>query len=272
MQQLSSFNPQAIFSDIDGTLLTSEHVVSPLTRSAIHTLTDRDILFAISSARSPSGIRPIIEKNNFRCCTIAFSGALILDENENILFEKGMPVSTASKIIDVIEKDCPHVTWNLFTANDWIVKNRQDPLVIREENVVETASREGSVSSLPSTATVDKILCMCAPEYMPQAETHLHKCFPELSIAKSSDSLLEIMTDGVNKAAAVKYLCELRKIPLSRTMAFGDNYNDLEMLETVECGFLMGNAPSELQKHFSFITKTNDQDGIFLALKEFGIL
>ena len=46
----------------------------------------------------------------------------------------------------------------------------------------------------------------------------------------------------------------------------------LEMLETVECGVLMGNAPSELQKHFSFITKTNAQDGIFLALKEFGIL
>ena len=51
-----------IFSDIDGTLLTSEHVVSPLTSSAIHTLTDQGVLFTISSARSPSGIRPIIKK------------------------------------------------------------------------------------------------------------------------------------------------------------------------------------------------------------------
>ena len=41
MKPLSSFKPQAVFSDIDGTLLTSEHVVSPLTSSAIHTLTDR---------------------------------------------------------------------------------------------------------------------------------------------------------------------------------------------------------------------------------------
>ena len=40
MKPLSSFKPQAVFSDIDGTLLTSEHVVSPLTSSAIHTLTD----------------------------------------------------------------------------------------------------------------------------------------------------------------------------------------------------------------------------------------
>ena len=59
MKPLSSFKPQAVFSDIDGTLLTSEHVVSPLTSSAIHTLTDQGVLFTISSARSPSGIRPV---------------------------------------------------------------------------------------------------------------------------------------------------------------------------------------------------------------------
>lgn len=272
MKPLSSFKPQAVFSDIDGTLLTSEHVVSPLTRSAIHTLTDQGVLFTISSARSPSGIRPIIKKNNFCCCTIAFSGALILDEDQNILYEKGMALSDASKIIDVIEKKCPHVTWNVFTSEDWIVKDRTDPHVIHEETVVETTSREGSLYSLPATAMVNKILCMCDPGYMPQSETLLRKYFPELSIARSSDSLLEIMADGVNKAEAVKYLCELRKIPLSNTIAFGDNYNDLEMLEAAGRGVLMGNAPSDLQKHFSFVTKSNDQDGIFQALKEFGIL
>ena len=119
---------------------------------------------------------------------------------------------------------------------------------------------------------VDKILCMCDSEYMSPSETLLRKYFPELSIARSSDSLLEIMAGGINKAEAVRYLCDLRKIPLTSTIAFGDNYNDLEMLEAVGCGVLMGNAPSELQKHFSFVTKSNDQDGIFQAFKELGVL
>lgn len=272
MKLLSSFKPQAVFSDIDGTLLTSEHVVSPLTSSAIHTLTDQGVLFTISSARSPSGIRPIIKKNDFHCCTIAFSGALILDEDQNILYEKGITISDASKIIDVIEKKCPHVTWNVFTPKDWIVKDRTDPHVIHEETVVETISMEGSLHSLSDTVKVNKILCMCDPEYMSPSETLLLKHFPELSIARSSDSLLEIMAGGVNKAEAVKYLCDLRKIPLTSTIAFGDNYNDLEMLDVVGCGVLMGNAPSELQKHFSFVTKSNDQDGIFQAFKELGVL
>lgn len=272
MKPSSSFKPQAVFSDIDGTLLTSEHVISPLTSSAIHTLTDQGVLFTISSARSPSGIRPIIEKNNFHCCTIAFSGALILDEDQNILYEKGITISDASKIIDVIEKKCPHVTWNVFTAEDWIVKDRTDPHVIHEETVVETISMEGSLHSLSDTVMIDKILCMCDPEYMSSSETLLRKYFPKLSITRSSDSLLEIMAGGINKAKAVKYLCDLRKIPLSSTIAFGDNYNDLEMLEAVGYGVLMGNAPSELQKHFSFVTKSNDQDGIFQAFKELGVL
>lgn len=272
MKPSSSFKPQAVFSDIDGTLLTSEHVISPLTSSAIHTLTDQGVLFTISSARSPSGIRPIIEKNNFHCCTIAFSGALILDEDQNILYEKGITISDASKIIDVIEKKCPHVTWNVFTAEDWIVKDRTDPHVIHEETVVETISMEGSLHSLSDTVMIDKILCMCDPEYMSSSETLLRKYFPKLSIARSSDSLLEIMAGGINKAEAVKYLCDLRKIPLYSTIAFGDNYNDLEMLEAVGYGVLMGNAPSELQKHFSFVTKSNDQDGIFQAFKELGVL
>ena len=228
MKPLSSFKPQAVFSDIDGTLLTSEHVVSPLTSSAIHT--------------------------------------------QNILYEKGISISDASKIIDVIEKKCPHVTWNVFTSEDWIVKDRTDPHVIHEETVVETISMEGSLHSLSDTVKVNKILCMCDPEYMSPSETLLRKYFPELSIARSSDSLLEIMAGGVNKAEAVKYLCDLRKIPLTSTIAFGDNYNDLEMLEAVGYGVLMGNAPSELQKHFSFVTKSNDQDGIFQAFKELGVL
>lgn len=93
-----------------------------------------------------------------------------------------------------------------------------------------------------------------------------------ISLLRIQLILLEIMASGINKAEAVKYLCNLRKIPLTSTIAFGDNYNDLEILETVEHGFLMRNAPSELQKRFSFVTKSNDQNGIFQALKEFEVL
>ena len=69
-------------------------------------------------------------------------------------------------------------------------KDRTDPHVIHEETVVETTSIEDPFSLSSDTLMVDKILCMCDSEYMSPSETLLRKYFPELSIARSSDSLL----------------------------------------------------------------------------------
>ena len=74
--------PKIIFSDVDGTLLNNSHKVLPGTVYAIRELKKKGIPFVIISARSPSGIRPILEENNFTCPMISYSGALILDENE----------------------------------------------------------------------------------------------------------------------------------------------------------------------------------------------
>ena len=85
-----------VFSDIDGTLLTSEHKLSKNTLFAINKLQEKNIDFVIISARSPSGIYPILLKNNFSCPIISYSGALILDKDKNVLYHKGMNKEVSS--------------------------------------------------------------------------------------------------------------------------------------------------------------------------------
>lgn len=71
---------KAVFSDFDGTLLTSDHRISPKTLDAIQRITKQGIPFIPISARSPLGIWPyakLIENYNI---IVAFSGALILDK------------------------------------------------------------------------------------------------------------------------------------------------------------------------------------------------
>lgn len=70
----------------------------------------------------------------------------------------------------------------------------------------------------------------------------------------------------------VKILCDLWDVPVEKAIAFGDNYNDVEMLETVGAPFLMGNAPEELKTRFTNITDTNNQDGIYKGLLKAGLL
>ena len=95
--------PQIVFSDVDGTLLDSRHKVLPGTVLAIHELQKNGIPFVIISARSPSGIRPILRDNGFTCPMICYSGALILDEEEKVLYSEGFSRDVAGKMIQFIE-------------------------------------------------------------------------------------------------------------------------------------------------------------------------
>lgn len=261
-----------VFSDVDGTLLNSKHELLPRTRSSIKLLQEQGIPFVIISARSPSGIYPIQEAYDFRSPIISYSGALILDENRTVLYSRGMSHAIASQVIAFIEENQFDCSWNIYSGDRWIVKNKQDPRVIREETIVHAESAEGTIGLLSDQEEIGKILCMCNPDKTLAIERKLKEAFPMLSIVKSSDILIEIMQQGITKSSAVKELCKLWKIPLEQAVAFGDHYNDVEMLETVGMPFLMGNAPQELKERFANVTAGNDEDGIYQGLVKAGLV
>lgn len=264
---------KAVFSDIDGTLLTSEHIVSTATIEAIASLQDKNIPFVIISSRSASCIYPILEKHHFQCPIVACGGAWIEDMNGRILSNEGMSKQTAATVIEFMTEKKFDLAWGIYSGKNWITNDRTDARILHEESVVEVESVEGTVALLPEDAVVNKILCMCNPACILQIEEDLKKAFPILSIVKSSNYLLEIMPAGMNKAKGIRKFCELFSIAIEDSVAFGDNYNDLEMLYTVGCGILMGNAPVAILETFpGKVTLDNNHDGIPVALKDLGLI
>lgn len=260
-----------VFSDIDGTLLNSKHRISLKTEIAIKKLEEKAIPFVIVSARSPSGIYPILNRYQLHCPIISYSGALILNANHDVLYHKGIEKDEARKILQYIEERQFDLSWCLYSFDEWVVKSRNDPRIMREENIVEATSIEGTIESI-SSSIVHKILCICNPDKILEIEEDLKKQFPQFSIVKSSPILLEIMQTGITKATAIQEFCKIENYSLEDTIAFGDNYNDVEMLNEVHYGFLMGNAPSELKKKFSLITLDHNHDGIAAALIKLHII
>ena len=175
-------------------------------------------------------------------------------------------------MISYIEVHSLARSWNIYSKDTWIVKDRSEPRVLREEGIVKASAVEGTLDMLGQDAQVNKILCMCEPTQILGIERALNAAFPALSIARSSDILLEIMQKGVTKGRAIARLCGLWDIPLEAAVAFGDHYNDVEMLRAVGLPFLMGNAPNELKKQFSNIALDNDQEGIYNALLQAGLI
>lgn len=260
-----------VFSDIDGTLLHSDHQMSVATKEAILSLQAKDIPFVIVSARSPSGIYPILKKNDFTCAIIAYSGGLILNEAHQVIASQGFAISYAKEMIAFMKEQGFDLTANIYSGDDWIVEKR-DERVLREEHIVEAKARVASFDDLNDDMSVNKILCMCNPDYTNDIEKALKERFKDVVISKSSDILIEINALGITKAHAVEMLCDYYHCPIDQAIAFGDNYNDLSMLEAVGHPYLMANAPQALLEKLPTHTLSNDEDGLVYALKQLQLI
>lgn len=259
---------QIIFSDIDGTLLNQEHQVTPATARAIKACVDKGLYFVPVSARMPEAIRPIIDEIGIPSPIIAYNGALIQAQDGTVVDSKIMAMTEVLSVCHTIEKLGQDLAWNIYSYKAWYSSQQAHNLVHNEEVVVGLKSQIADLDQLASLKEAHKVLVMCPPERTEQVLQALKEDYPDLSIAKSLPHLIEVMATGIDKGQAVKALADYYYVPISETMAFGDNYNDLEMLETVGQGILMGNAPQALQERIGKVTLDHNHDGIAQVLEK----
>ncbi|MDU4451843.1 MAG: Cof-type HAD-IIB family hydrolase [Haemophilus parainfluenzae] len=225
---------KAVFSDFDGTLLTSDHRISPKTLDAIQRITKQGIPFTPISARSPLGIWPyakLIENYNI---IVAFSGALILDKNATPIYSVQIDPADIQAINQVLA-DHPALGVNYYTYDDCVARDLDNKWVIYERSVTGIILKEK---------------------------------FPYLSICRSHANFLEVMHKSATKGNAVRFLEDYFHVKMEECVAFGDNFNDLDMLESVGLGVAMGNAPDEIKQAANRVTTSHNDDGIALILNE----
>jgi 5-amino-6-(5-phospho-D-ribitylamino)uracil phosphatase len=83
---------------------------------------------------------------------------------------------------------------------------------------------------------------------------------------------IEINHHSIHKAHGLRQVCLRYEHDMMQVMAFGNETNDIEMIQEAGIGVAMGNAVSELKDRADFISKSNDENGIIFALQQFGII
>ncbi|AUW95785.1 Cof-type HAD-IIB family hydrolase [Streptococcus pluranimalium] len=257
-----------IFSDVDGTLINDDLEVTPRTRKVLSVAVDEGILFVPVSARMPEAIKPIIADFLPKTPIISYNGAFIQDENGHKINSSPMPVAVGVAICRYLENKHPKVAWNVYSGEEWLSQNRENKWIKREEEVVAIASQEADITKISELSEIHKLLLMGDPEEILTVEAILKEAYPELSIAKSYPYYLEIMASGIQKGSAILRLLDYYGIDVTETLAFGDNYNDLDMLETVGQGYVMANGPEAVRQKIGKVTSDNNSDGIAEVLEE----
>ena len=253
-----------VFSDIDGTFLNNSHQVTAKTQQAVKSLITQNIKFVLVSARMPEAIYPITDKIGVKIPIISYSGAFVLTEGQEILHDVTIDTISTKNVLEEIANKYPDVTVNYYAGRHWFVKDVKDKRVIREMNITSAAAENADFNELiNNNIAPNKILVMSEPPTCQKMELELGKTFKNLNVVRSSDILLEIMDKSVSKAVGIDVLIKHYGFGVENAIGFGDNYNDVEMLEFVGCGVAMNNAPEGVKKFADDITDSNENDGIY---------
>lgn len=263
-----------VFSDIDGTVLNSKHELLASTIDAVQKLALKNIPFVLVSARMPKAMKLILDEMKVKMPMISYGGALVLDEQNKILYDNKINKIDTEAIISEIELLWPDdVVINYYSDDNWFVKDENNKAVKREENITNVKASQADFKNLiDNNILPNKILCMTKANISSKIEAVLQEKFPQLNIVRSSDILIEIMNKDVSKANGIEVLLHHLKMTPVQAIAFGDNYNDLTMLNFVGRGVVMQNAPEEIRKEAKYITKSNNEDGIYEYLKQINMI
>lgn len=269
---LSMFNDcKLICSDVDGTLLDSNHRIPLRNRDAIRRVVQQGIPFALTSGRIKGALTCLQREIGIDGPLACLNGAYIID-GEHLVFEQTVNADMAHAILPIVKQEGLQVFlyrgehWYADVEDDWTAYEQRVSTV---PGIIEPFDR-----LLPrwedAGAGFHKMLCMSDNhQAVIRCERLLKELFSDtLTIYLSSPQYIEILAKGIDKGVAISKLALYLGIKTSQVMAVGDYYNDIPMLDAAGMGVVMANAPEQVRKHADLVTGSNDEGGLGMALEQ----
>lgn len=262
-----------IFSDIDGTLLDSMHRMPRGVAAAARRAEQKGIPFILISARMPKSIREIRAEMGLCSPYVAYSGALALDGTGTVLFEERIQADAAEAICEAARRNFPNVCVSVYGGDRWITTEPENLWAVEEASITGLTV-EGACTWREACREIPihKIFCMGMPAAVARLREVVLARFPACNAYLSKDTYLEIIPASVSKAAALRTMCDHYGAKPEDAFAFGDYYNDIDMLRAAGTGVAMGNAPDAVKAAADAVTDSNNREGVRIFLERSGLL
>lgn len=242
---------KAVISDLDGTLLNAEHTLSEYSKSVVRLLAQEGVHFMIATGRHHRDASQIKEKLGVESYLITANGATVSNHEGELIYQAVIPRSIIEDILKIeVEKG---VFKNLYQGDHWLMEE--------SDKVFDAYYEEGGFQytlcqfSDYLDKPINKIFFTAFDQLklMGIADQIRAKHGDTVDVTFSMPECLEVMPKGVNKGAAILETIKYFNLQAHEVIAFGDGLNDLEMLQVVGKGYLMGNAnrllKEKLPKH-----------------------
>lgn len=246
--------------DIDGTLLGSNKQPLDSTRDALEKLREQGHLVTIATGRSRFMAQNIIMDLGFTNYVLCNGAAAFLDHEQ--YYQNLLDLDGLERFADKVEKEGIGLA---YVGLDDVKKTNSH----RTEQVREAMkSIEYDAPMLDLDFHKQNDVYQALAFYDDSVEGKFDQSFPEFRFVRWHTESVDIVPKNGSKAATLLNLADRVGIDRENIVTFGDGENDREMLREAGIGIAMGNALPHIQKEATFVTDTNDQDGIWKALKE----
>ena len=261
---------KVVVSDLDGTLLNSDQEVSELSKKVIRELRDRGIKFYIATGRAYPDAKRIMESIGIKIPLISANGGVINDSDGNEIYRDDLDEESKNIILDIdymAVSDLIHI--NAYSDNRWFLTTEERKVnPFKEEPHFRYEIK--SIEELKKRNITKIYYIGPRRELLKLEKIILEKTDGKVNVAFTHPECLEIFDMNVNKAIAIKKLSDMENFTLDDVIAFGDGFNDYEMLKEAKKGYIMKNAHYTLKEALPDleIVTSNSRNGVAKKLME----
>lgn len=267
-----------ILLDLDGTLLTSGKQLSPRNRAALERAAERGIYIVPSTGRFYLGMPQVVRDLPFLRYAVTVNGGQVYDiQADRVLHAAEIQPQAAETVYDVLEGfegiyDCFLDGWGVMDAASYarIDQVIEDPHISQMVKDLRRPVENFRAYMRAQNKPVQKIQVFLEdPSRKDEALEQIKHALPDLAVTSSLPCNVEINDRHATKGEALRFLCAHLGIDPSQTMAFGDGSNDRTMIESAGIGVAMANGEDSIKALADYVTASNDEDGVALAIEKF---
>ncbi|MCW2504492.1 MAG: cof-like hydrolase [Actinomycetia bacterium] len=263
------FVPALVASDLDGTLLRSDHSVSERTLRTLGRLRERGIPFVAITGRPRRWLQPVIDQTGPIGPIVCGNGAVVMDErNEHVLAEFLIPPDVLDQVTKSLRTAIPELVFAAERGDRMLYEPgyplRGDLALAGEaQQPIERIVAEGASKLLVRVRGSDggdpEALYGEIGRLAGESCTVTHSGFA---------GLVEITALGVDKSTGLAWIADHYGVDPQRIVAFGDMPNDAAMLRWAGRGVVVASAHPEAVAAADAVTMGNDADGVAIYLDE----
>lgn len=255
-----------IAADMDHTLLTEAGELPPKFDEYIERLEEKGVTFAIASGRPMYTLLEIFADRKESLTIISDNGGAIWHKGK-MVYESLMEPAVYQEMIRFVEEqnngvailcamECAYALEQYLPYKKFFGEFLRKLAFVKEMRGLEADANKFTVF-FPQKDAKQQFASVFEPRYG-----------KDFSVTVGGDEWVDIMNKGIHKGAAMQWLGKTLGISTDEMMAFGDTYNDIEMLQTVKYSYVMENAAQEMRQYGNFVAPPNEEYGVLQVIEK----